>query len=235
MSNSKTNWLAIPTHDGKLMDAYVALPPTGSGPAVVIIQEIFGVNEHIRAVADQYAADGFVAIAPDLFHRTQAHIELAYDQEGFQKGLDLLGGLNFDLAVADLASTVKAARGHSAVTGKVGSVGFCMGGLLSYLAAAKAGVDSAVCYYGGGIHTQLDLVKDIRVPILLQFAAKDGFIPPEAIAAVQTAFAGKAQAEVVVHPNVDHGFNCWRRPSWDAGTAVRARGLSLSHLGKTLF
>ncbi len=231
MSNS---WITVTNDAGETFDAYVSLPPTGKGPGLLLIQEIFGVNEHIRAVADQYAADGYCVIAPDIFWRDEKRLDLNYDQAGFEKGLALLGKMNIDQIAQDLKASVATIRKHKACTGKVGSVGFCMGGLLSFVAAAEAGVDTAVCYYGGGIHQQLSRAKKIKCPVLFHFAEKDGYISADAVAAVRKAMAGRDNVRVVVHPGVDHGFNCWRRPSWDQVTAARARGQSLVHLSESL-
>lgn len=231
MSNS---WITVTNETGETFDAYVSLPPTGKGPGLLLIQEIFGVNEHIRAVADQYAADGYCVIAPDIFWRDEKRLDLNYDQAGFDKGLALLGKMNIDQIAKDLKASVATIRKHKACTGKVGSVGFCMGGLLSFVAAAEANVDTAVCYYGGGIHQQLSRAKKIKCPVLFHFAEKDGYIPADAVAAVRKAMAGRDNVRIVVHPGVDHGFNCWRRPSWHQVTAARARGQSLVHLSESL-
>ncbi|MFN5791563.1 MAG: dienelactone hydrolase family protein [Burkholderiales bacterium] len=230
--NSK--WITVTSADGGQVDAYVSYPPTGHGPGLIIIQEIFGVNEHIRAVADQYAADGFLAIAPDIFWRDAKRIELKYDAEGFKQGLDLMGGLNIPLVAGDLRSTVAAVKRLDGCTGRVGSVGFCMGGMLSFVAAARAGVDTAVCYYGGGIDKQLDLAKAIRCPILLHFAEQDSYIPSASVKQITRALAGHPAARIITHPGVDHGFNCWRRPAWNQNTAARARGQTLVHLAESL-
>jgi carboxymethylenebutenolidase len=228
------SWISVSNASGEKFDAYLSLPPTGRGPGLVLIQEIFGVNEHIRAVADQYAADGYTVIAPDVFWRDGKHIELNYDQAGFDKGLALLGKLDVDQVAADLKAAVATIRRHAACTGTVGSVGFCMGGLLSFAAAAHAGVDTAVCYYGGGIHQHLHRAKSIKCPVLFHFAEKDGFIPSSAVEAVHKKMGSRKNVRIVVHPKVDHGFNCWRRPSWDQVTAARARGQTLVHLSETL-
>lgn len=228
------SWVSVSSKDGRSFGAYLSLPPTGKGPGLVLIQEIFGVNEHIRAVADQYAADGYVVMAPDIFWRSESRLELNYDQAGFDKGLALLAGLDIDLTAADLKATADTLRRHSACSGKVGSLGFCMGGLLSYISAAHAGVDTAVCYYGGGIHQHLDRAKKITCPVLFHFAEKDSYIPASAVAAVRKSMKGRSNVRVVVHPGVDHGFNCWRRPAWNQVTAARARGQSLVHLSETL-
>ena len=228
------SWISVKNTRNEQFDAYVSLPPTGRGPGLVILQEIFGVNEHIRAVADQYAADGYCVIAPDIFWREGRKIELAYDPQGFERGLGLLGKLNIDQTAIDLQATVTALKQLSACTGKVGSLGFCMGGLLSFIAAAEAGVDTAVCYYGGGIHQHLDRAKKIRCPVLFHFADQDAYIPQQAVAAVRTSLGGRKNVRVIVHAGVDHGFNCWRRPAWNQVTAARARGQSLVHLSESL-
>jgi carboxymethylenebutenolidase len=228
------SWISVKNTRNEQFDAYLSLPPTGRGPGLVILQEIFGVNEHIRAVADQYAADGYCVIAPDIFWREGRKIELAYDPQGFERGLGLLGKLNIDQTAIDLQATVDALKRQSACTGKVGSLGFCMGGLLSFIAAAEAGVDTAVCYYGGGIHQHLDRAKKIRCPVLFHFADQDAYIPQQAVAAVRKSLGGRKNVRVIVHAGVDHGFNCWRRPAWNQVTAARARGQSLVHLSESL-
>jgi carboxymethylenebutenolidase len=228
------SWISVKNTRNEQFDAYVSLPPTGRGPGLVILQEIFGVNEHIRAVADQYAADGYCVIAPDIFWREGRKIELAYDPQGFERGLGLLGNLNIDQTAIDLQATVTALKQQSACTGKVGSLGFCMGGLLSFIAAAEAGVDTAVCYYGGGIHQHLDRAKKIRCPVLFHFADQDAYIPQQAVQAVRKSLGGRKNVRVIVHTGVDHGFNCWRRPAWNQVTAARARGQSLVHLSESL-
>lgn len=228
------SWISVSNDSGERFDAYLSLPPTGKGPGLVLIQEIFGVNEHIRAVADQYAADGYTVLAPDIFWRSSPRLELGYDQQGFDRGLALLSEMNIDAAAKDLRVTVTTLRSHAACTGTVGSVGYCMGGLLSFIAAAEAGVDTAVCYYGGGIHNNLARASKIKCPVLFHFAEKDAYIPPEAVAAVNKTMGNRKNVRIIVHPGVDHGFNCWRRPAWNQVTAARARGQSLVHLSETL-
>jgi carboxymethylenebutenolidase len=229
-----SEWISVASSDAGQFEAYISHPPTGRGPGLLVVQEIFGVNEHIRAVADQYAADGYVVIAPDVFWRQAPRIELGYTAEGFEKGLALLAGLEIHRTGSDLQRAVEAVRHFDSCTGLVGSVGFCMGGLLSYVAAARAGVDTAVCYYGGGIHNHLDLATDISCPVLFHFAAKDSYIPSAAVESVRKTFSGRDNVRVITHPDVDHGFNCWQRPSWHQPTAARARGQTLVHLSETL-
>jgi carboxymethylenebutenolidase len=229
-----SQWIDIQAGDGGKFQGYLSLPPTGKGPGLLLIQEIFGVNHHIRAVADQYAADGFVVLAPDIFWRQKPRVEFGYGEKDLQDGIALMQKLDFGAAVGDIASAVKALRGRAECTGKVASLGYCMGGLLSYLAAANAGVDSAVAYYGGGINTQLAQADKVRVPILFHFAEKDHYIPIPAVEAVEAAFKGKPNALVVRYPEVDHGFNCWERGSYNQAAAARARGISLEFLSRTI-
>lgn len=228
------SWTTVQRPDGQSFDAYLSLPPTGKGPGLVLIQEIFGVNEHIRAVADQYAADGYCVLAPDIFWRDVRRVELDYNQAGFDQGLALMGKMPVDDIAIDLKACVDTLRSHPNSTKKVGSLGFCMGGLLSFVAAAHAGVDTAVCYYGGGIHQNLHRAASIKCPVLFHFAEKDAYIPESAVSAVKKAMSGRDNVRLLVHPGVDHGFNCWRRPAWDQVTAARARGQSLVHLAETL-
>lgn len=228
------SWISVSNDSGERFDAYLSLPPTGKGPGLVVIQEIFGVNEHIRAVADQYAADGYTVLAPDIFWRNSPRLELDYDQQGFDRGLALLAEMNIDAAAKDLRATVATLKRHAACTGSVGAIGYCMGGLLSYIAAAEAGVDTAVCYYGGGIHNHLERAKKIKCPVLFHFAEKDAYIPQEAVASVHKTMGSRNNVRIITHSGVDHGFNCWRRPAWNQVTAARARGQSLVHLSETL-
>lgn len=229
-----TRWIDIPTAAGA-MPGYLALPPGGSGPGLLLLQEIFGVNHHIRTVAEQYALDGFVVLAPDVFWRQAPRVELGYVGDDRTRGMALAGGLKPDEVVADLAAGVAALRARPEAAGrKVGAIGWCMGGRLAYTAAALAGVDAAVAYYGGGIQGQLALAPRIGCPVQFHYAAHDAHIPPEAVEAVRAAMAGKA-AEVLVYPDSEHGFNCWARASWHAPSAALAHGRSLAFLAQHLF
>lgn len=230
------HWIDIKAHDGSSFGAYVSTPPkaTEGGPGIILIQEIWGVNQHIRDVADQYAMDGFTVFAPDVFWRQQPRVDLAYNEVDNPKAFALMGALDRPNAVKDLAATAAMLRAHSASVGKIASVGYCMGGALSFMCAASGSVDAAVCYYGGGIHTLLDRVPDIKVPMLLHFAEKDGHIPMSAVESVQAAFKGRDDARIDVYPGVDHGFNCWGRAMYNQKAAALARGRSLAFLAKTI-
>jgi carboxymethylenebutenolidase len=219
--------------------AWLALPPAGRGPGLVLFQEIFGVNAHIRAVAEQYAQDGFVVLAPDLFWRRARRVELGYEGDDRQRALALMQAYTPDQAVADVGSAVAALRTRPEVAGgKVGAIGYCMGGRMAFLAAATAGVDAAVPYYGGGIHAQLERAASVRCPIQFHYAERDDHIPLAAVEQVRKAFAGRvdpARAEVHVYPGSMHGFNCWARASYHAPSAALAHGRALAFLAQTLF
>ena len=227
-----SSMIDIPSQDGKSFKGYLALPPTGTGPGIVLIQEIFGVNNHIKAVADQYALDGYVVLAPDLFWRQQPGVDLGYTEADMGSAMGFMQNTDFPLAILDLTATVATLRTHAACTGKVASIGYCMGGLLSYLSAANAGVDAAICYYAGAIETQLDQAEKVTCPILFHFAEKDHYISPAAVKAVQEKFADVKTAVIEVYPGVDHGFNCWERPAYNQKASSLAHGLSLSFLSK---
>jgi carboxymethylenebutenolidase len=229
-----SRWIDIHSKDDKTFKGYLSLPPTGSGPGIVLIQEIFGVNSHIQAIADQYALDGFVVLAPDLFWRMQPRVNLGYAGSELATAMGYMQKMDFPLAVQDLAVTVSTLRGLTECTGKVASLGYCMGGTLSYLSAANAGVDAAVCYYPGGIHAQLGQAAKVTCPILFQFAENDKLISADAVEAVKATFSGKSDAQVEVYPHVEHGFNCWERPAYDQKTAVLAHGRTLSFLSSAL-
>ena len=231
------HWIDIKAHDGASFGAYVSTPPTGTGPGLILIQEIWGVNQHIRDVADSYAMDGFTVFAPDIFWRQQPRVDLGYNDVDNPKAFAFMGGLDRPNAALDLASTAAALRAHVAVDGKVGkiaSVGYCMGGALSFLCAATGIVDAAVCYYGGGIHTMLDHAPNIKVPMLMHFAENDGHIPMTAVESVQAAFKGRDEVRIDVYPGVDHGFNCWGRAMYNQKAAALAHGRSLAFLAKMI-
>jgi carboxymethylenebutenolidase len=227
----RTEWIDIaPGFAG-----YLALPPAGRGPGVVLFQEIFGVNPHIRSVAEQYALDGFVVLAPDLFWRAAPRVELGYDGADRQQALTLVQAYAPAQALADIAASVQALRARPEASGaKLGALGYCMGGRLAYLAAATTDVDAAVPFYGGGIHTQLERAAAIRCPIQFHYAEHDDHIPLAAVESVRQALAGKA-AEVYLYRGATHGFNCWARASYHAPSAALAHGRATAFLATTLF
>lgn len=238
MSQVQTSWVEITAADGRRFGAWLARPPKTPedtpAPGVVVLQEIWGVNAHIRAVAEQYASDGYVAIAPDVFWRMQPRVNLDYNEADNKKAFAFRHGLDLDLADQDVAATVAMLKTLQGVNGRTAAVGYCMGGMLAYRAAAKAGIDCAVCYYGGGIHQQLDLASSIDVPLAFHFGDKDQHITPDAVDAVKKTFAGRDNVRIDIYAGADHGFNCWGRPSYHQNAAALAHGRSLAFLATHL-
>ncbi|KVG26987.1 dienelactone hydrolase family protein [Burkholderia ubonensis] len=226
-------WIDIPTGNDSF-GGYLALPRRGKGPAVIIVQEIFGVNAHIRSVADQYAADGYVALAPDVFWRTQPRIELAYEGADRDKGIELLRKTDVNLAVADIAAAADLLRTRPEADGKVAAIGYCFGGRLAYLAAATGKIDAAVAYYGGGIQNALDVAGKVTQPILFHYAENDHAIPLAAVDQVKAAFAGRDNAAFHLYPGAEHGFNCAERASYNQRAAALAHGRTLTFLAEHL-
>ncbi|MEX8520111.1 MAG: dienelactone hydrolase family protein [Leptothrix sp. (in: b-proteobacteria)] len=217
------------------MGAYLALPPSGRGPGLLLLQEIFGVNAHVRAVADQYALAGFTVLAPDLFWREGQRIELDYVGTDRERAMVLMRTISRAQAVTDMQASLAALRALPACSSRVGAIGYCMGGRLAYTAAALCGVDAAVAYYGGGIANHLELAGLINCPVQFHHAETDASIPPEAVQAVQAAMAqspGSATAEFHLYPGAQHGFNCWARAAYHPASAALAHGRSLTFLAQ---
>ncbi|HEY9776651.1 MAG TPA: dienelactone hydrolase family protein [Planktothrix sp.] len=212
---------------------YLALPKADRAPGILLIQEIFGVNPHIKDVADLYAAAGYVVLAPDVFWRVQPNVQLDYTPDDMKKGMELWQQCNKDQVVSDLIDAVKTLRQQPQCAGRVGSVGFCLGGYLSYKLATHDAVDAAVCYYGGGIANDLEEAKNLHCPIMMHFGEKDSHIPKSSVDSIRAALQGKGHVEIFTY-DADHGFNCDRRASYDRPSAMLAFGRSMIVLNKTL-
>ncbi len=220
--------------DGGKMPAYVARPEAaGAHPGVVLFMEIFGVNGHIRSVADRVAAEGYVVMAPDLFHRTAAGIELGYDAEGLGKGLELMNKVTATELLADTRAAIDALKARSDVGGKgVGVMGFCFGGHAAYLTACELPVAAAVSFYGGGIAVgapggeqpaTIERTAKIAGKVLCLFGDKDGYIPADQIQAIRDRLsADGVDHDVVVYPGVGHGFFCDAREDYHEKSAADA-------------
>ena len=229
-----TRWIDIDAGGGEHYDGYLALPRAGKGPGVIIVQEIFGVNAHIRSVAEQYALAGYVALAPDIFWRSERRVELGYEGADRDKALALLKQVDADQTAADLGAAAKVLRALPETSGKIGAVGFCFGGQLAYLMAARGSVDAAVAYYGGGIQNKLDEADKVRVPMLFHYAEHDSSIPQAAVAQVRQRFAGHANAAFYDYAGVGHGFNCSDRSAYDQHASALAHGRTLEFLSSNL-
>jgi carboxymethylenebutenolidase len=217
--------LELTASDGHAFGAYRADPSGAPKGAIVVIQEIFGVNQHIRALTDGFAADGYVAIAPALYDRAEKGVELGYDEEGRQAGMATREKVEWDDVVKDII----AAREAVADVGKVGIVGYCYGGTVTWLGACKGGFDAAVGYYGGGIHTLLDL--DAGCPVQLHFGEKDQGIPLENVDKIRAA---KSDVDIFVYDGAGHGFVCDERASYSEEATNQARARTLDFFASNL-
>ena len=213
--------LSLQTQDGTRIGAYLAEPAGSPKGGLVVVQEIFGVNSHIRSVADRYAAAGYLAIAPALFDPVETGVELGYDQQGMQKGLELVGKLGFDRALA----AVDAAAKEVSRAGRVGVVGYCWGGTVTYLAAIRLGLPG-ISYYGG--RNVMFVEEQAKAPLMFHYGLKDAHISEADREAVRKA---NPQAEFHVY-DADHGFNCDARGSYDAASAKLAMERSLAFLAR---
>ena len=220
------HWIELQAADGVAVAAWRADPPGPARGGLIVVQEIFGVNAHIRGVCDRYAGEGYLVVAPALFDRNQRGVDWGYAPEDVARGRDLKGRVDTTAALADLA----AAQAVAATAGRVGIVGYCWGGFLAWLAAARLpGLACAVTYYGGGMTDAI--AEQPRCPVLAHFGEQDAVIPLPGVRALASA-----------HPSVDvriypagHGFNCDARASYDAAAADLARertlGFLRTHLG----
>jgi carboxymethylenebutenolidase len=219
--------IKIDTPDGPFM-AYLVVPEGATKrPAVVIIQEIFGVNENIRTIARTYAAQGYIAIAPDLFWRQEPGIQLTDQSEAeWARAFELFKGFDVPKGVEDIQATINAVRAHPHCTGKVGAVGFCLGGLLAYLTAARTDIDAAVGYYGVGLDQKIDERATITKPLILHVAEKDEYCPPPVQKLLTETFAGSPNVTVHLYPNCDHAFARLGGAHFDQAAADLANGRS---------
>ena len=213
---------------------YLATPESGSGPGILLLQEIFGINWHIRDVADYYAEEGYTVLAPDLFWRMEPGVELGYSEEEFQKAFGFYQEFDIAKAIEDMQAATSALQAHDACKGRVGAVGFCLGGKLSYLAAAHCGIDAAVCYYGVGIEADLDLADQITCPMVMHFAELDQFVPGEARDQISDKFSGRAEVEIYTYPGTDHAFNTPGRDSYHKPSAMMAHSRSMACFRRAL-
>ncbi|MCH9046927.1 MAG: dienelactone hydrolase family protein [SAR324 cluster bacterium] len=224
------------TSAGGTFDGYFAAPGgDGAAPGVVVIQEIFGVNSHIRSVVERLAGEGYAALAPDLFWRVRPGIELGYTPDDIAQGREIRGKLNDDEVVEDVRATFEVLGKRPECQGrKLGITGFCWGGFVTYLAACRLSPAATASYYGGGIAGFLDEADKIDAPILFHFGEKDARIPLSDVEQVKEKVAGKHDAQVFVYPEAEHGFHCDQRGSYQEAAARQAWARSMELFGKHL-
>jgi len=186
---------------------YLATPASGSGPGIVVIQEIFGVNQVMRDITDWLAGEGYVALCPDLFWRIEPRIELTdKSQAEWDRAFELYQAFDVPKGVDDIQAAVTALRAQPACSGKVGAVGYCLGGLLAYLTGCKTDADTAVGYYGVGIDGMLDAAQGLAKPLVLHIAEEDGFCPKEAQAQILQGLGGNDAITIYSYAGQDHAF-----------------------------
>ena len=199
--------LQIPSHDNKSFGGYAAYPDSGRAPTVIVIQEIFGINEEMREKCDQLAAQGYVAIAPDLFWRQEPGIELTdKTDEEWQKAFALMQGFDVDLGVRDLQSTIDFIRKQPYSNGKVGAIGYCLGGKLAYLTATRTDADCSVGYYGVCIQDLLNEAENIQNPLLLHIAEEDEFVDKDAQEKIRKSLKDHEKVTIYSYPGANHAF-----------------------------
>jgi carboxymethylenebutenolidase len=220
-----TDVLIKAADDGQF-GAYVAEPKgAGKAPGMIVIQEIFGINGNIRAICDDYAAQGYIAIAPDLFWRQEPGIQLdSTTKDGWARAMELFQGFSETKGVEDLIATLGWLRTQPRVAEKVGCVGYCLGGKLAYLMATRSDIDASVGYYGVGIDGSIGEASAITKPLMLHAAEQDGFSSPEALKAIRDGLAPIVHATLHSYPGVDHAFARKGGEHYDAEAAGLADG-----------
>jgi len=227
--------ITITGKDGSF-GGYLSSPASGKGPGVLVIQEIFGINPWVRGICDWYASQGYIALAPDLFWRLKPGIQLDPMKDAdFKQGLDYMGKFNFDQGVGDIQTTITTLRTSPGSTGKVGHIGFCMGGFLAFLTAARTDSDAGACYYGGGTHSVLGEAPKIKKPTVLHFAGNDEYMPIAAQEQIKDAVKGNPNVTVYVYPGTAHGFCRSTDPRhYDAAACTLAHSRTLDLFKKAL-
>jgi carboxymethylenebutenolidase len=219
-----TNRITVLTPDGAF-EAYVARPTTqGPAPAIVVIQEIFGINADMRAHCDALAEQGYIAVCPDLFWRLEPGVELSDASEAeWGKAMDLYNRFDVDKGVQDVAATMEEARTLLGSSGKIGVMGFCMGGLLTFLTAARYGGDAAVAYYGGGTHKYADEFEKLQTPLIMHLGDADEFINRDARETIARAAALVEHVTVYTYAGQNHAF------AREGGKHFNAEAAALAH------
>jgi carboxymethylenebutenolidase len=216
-------------------DAYCATPAAVPAPAVVVLQELFGVNEDIRKHCDELAEQGFIAVAPDLFWRQEPGVDLSVTSESdWQHGLRLYQVYDRDAGAVDVKDTLSAVAKMPECTGKVAVIGYCLGALMVFLTVTRYGADAAVAYHGGDTEKYLDEADKLRAPLLMHLAEEDEFISKPAQAAIKKALANKPYATIYSYPGQRHAFSRHNGAHYNAEAAALANGRTSSFLKQQL-
>src|SRR5580693_6109558 len=227
-------WIDITAEDGGTFKGYLAVPASGSGPGILLLQEIFGVNASMRETADYYAEEGYVVLAPDLFWRMEPGVDLGYSEADFNKAFGFFQRFDANLSIKDADDALKVLRARPECKGKVGALGFCLGGKLAYLVAARTNVDCAVSYYGVGIEADLAEAGNVKGPMVFHIAELDKFTPAEVREQIKSAFKGRPDVEFYIYPGCDHAFAAPERASFNKPATLMAHSRSIALFRKVL-
>ena len=226
--------ITINGRDGDF-SAYLSTPATGSGPGLLVIQEIFGVNQSMRQMCDAFAAQGFFALCPDIFWRQEPGIQITdKTDEEWQKAFQLFQGFDVDKGVEDLKDSLAALRGLDACSGKAGTVGYCLGGKLAFLMATRSDAECNIGYYGVGLAELLGEVAAISTPLMLHVAEQDEYCPPEAQAKLRDSLGSHPQTTLHSYPGMPHAFARAGGVHYDADAATLANGRTYDFLKQHL-
>jgi carboxymethylenebutenolidase len=216
--------ITVTNADGQF-SAYMARPDKSVAPAVVVLHEVFGVNMDMRQTCDELAAQGFLAVCPDLFWRQEPGLDLNnWSEAEWKKGLALYAAYDRDTGVHDIVDTVRAGAKLAGASGKVGVMGFCLGGLMAFLTAARETIDAAVAYHGGDTEKYLNEADRITAPLLMHLAGEDEFISKEAQAEIKASLSGKPNVEIYSYPGCNHAFARHTGTHYNAAAAAIANG-----------
>ena len=225
-----SSWIKIPAAGGTF-EGYLSVLASGSGPGLVMVQEIYGVNPSVRHLADLFATEGFTVLAPDFFWRIQPRIELGFDEAGSKRAQELHKQFDYEQGVKDLGAAVETLRKQPQCKGPVAVTGYCLGGTFAYLAATRLPVDGAVAYYGTRIHNYLEEAGKLRCPVLLHFGELDHAVPAEALAKIRAALAGNPRVQIHTYPGAKHAFaNPMRPANYDEKSAKVANERTFAFL-----
>jgi len=225
-----TNYITVNTPDGQFR-AYAARPKALPAPSIVVIQELFGVNADLRDTCDELALQGYFAVSPDLFWRLEPNVDMSDRTEAeWKKGFELYSAFDYDAGVKDIISTMEMARSLPGANGKLGLMGYCLGGLMTFITTARKGADASVVYYGGNTEKHLDQAPNIKNPLLMHLGEEDEYIGKDARTAIIAALKENPFAQVFTYPGCRHAFARHRGAHYDKDAATLANGRTADFL-----
>lgn len=226
-------FIKLSAESGAEFEVYFTGMDDGPRPGLIVCSEAFGVNGHMRAVADRFATQGFIVAVPDMLWRLEPRIELPYDEAGLRRASEIADAFDKEQGAEDLRPVLSVLRANPNCNGNVGVLGFCIGGAVAYLSAVRLKVDACVSYYGKGIELFLSEADALACPTVLHYAGADRFIPESTVSDVRRSLGSKPQVEIYDYPGVDHGFNSEDRRAYSPANAKLAmeRTIKVLHQG----